>query len=193
MGGNYFGDAGIFLVRTLFELYILLVLLRLLFQLVRADFYNPIAQAVVKATNPLLRPLRRVIKGVGGIDMASVLLMLVLKILELSVMATIQGVGMSFIGVVVLALAGLLQLTLHVFLFAILIQVILSWVAPQAYNPVSSLLLSLTEPLLRPARRLIPTVGGLDFSPIVVLIALQLGSMLIVAPLSDLGATLAQA
>lgn len=193
MGGNYFGNAGTFLVSTVFGLYILLVLLRFLFQLVRADFYNPISQAVVKATNPPLRPLRRVIKGVGGIDMASVLLMVVLKMIELSLVGAIQGVEMSVIGLLVLTLAALLQLTLHVFLFAVLIQVILSWVAPHAYNPVSSLLLSLTEPLLRPARRLIPTVGGLDFSPILVLIALQLTSMLIIAPLRDLGATLAMA
>ncbi len=193
MGGDYFGNAGTFLISTVFGLYILLVLLRFLFQLVRADFYNPISQAVVKLTNPTLRPLRRVIKGVAGIDVASVVLLLVLKLVELSLVAAIQGIGMGFIGLFVLALAALLQMTLHIFLFAVLIQVILSWVAPHAYNPVSSLLLSLTEPLLRPARRLIPAIGGLDFSPIVVLVVLQLSSMLIIAPLRDLGATLAMA
>ncbi len=193
MGGDYFGNAGTFLISTVFGLYILLVLLRFLFQLVRADFYNPISQAVVKLTNPALRPLRRVIKGVAGIDVASVVLLLVLKVTELSLVAALQGIGMGFIGLFVLALAALLQMTLHVFLFAVLIQVILSWVAPRAYNPASSLLLSLTEPLLRPARRLIPALGGLDFSPIVVLVVLQLSSMLIIAPLRDLGATLAMA
>ncbi|MGH8594229.1 MAG: YggT family protein [Gammaproteobacteria bacterium] len=193
MGGDYFGNAGTFLISTVFGLYILLVLLRFLFQLVRADFYNPISQAVVKLTNPALRPLRRVIKGVAGIDVASVVLLLVLKVAELSLVAALQGIGMGFIGLFVLALAALLQMTLHIFLFAVLIQVILSWVAPHAYNPVSSLLLSLTEPLLRPARRLIPAIGGLDFSPIVVLVVLQLSSMLIIAPLRDLGATLAMA
>ncbi len=193
MGGDYFGNAGTFLISTVFGLYILLVLLRFLFQLVRADFYNPISQAVVKLTNPALRPLRRVIKGVAGIDVASVVLLLVLKVAELSLVAALQGIGMGFSGLFVLALAALLQMTLHIFLFAVLIQVILSWVAPHAYNPVSSLLLSLTEPLLRPARRLIPAIGGLDFSPIVVLVVLQLSSMLIIAPLRDLGATLAMA
>ncbi len=193
MSGDYFGNAGTFLISTVFGLYILLVLLRFLFQLVRADFYNPISQAVVKLTNPVLRPLRRAIKGVAGIDVASVVLLLVLKVAELSLVAALQGIGMGFIGLFVLALAALLQMTLHVFLFAVLIQVILSWVAPHAYNPVSSLLLSLTEPLLRPARRLIPAIGGLDFSPIVVLVVLQLSSMLIIAPLRDLGATLAMA
>ncbi|MGH8579441.1 MAG: YggT family protein [Gammaproteobacteria bacterium] len=193
MSGNYLGNAGTFLISTVFGLYILLVLLRFLFQMVRADFYNPISQAVVKLTNPALRPLRRVIKGVAGIDVASVVLLLVLKVAELTLVAALQGVGMGFIGLFVLAVAALLQMTLHVFLFAVLIQVILSWVAPHSYNPASSLLLSLTEPLLRPARRLIPAIGGLDFSPVVVLVVLQLSSMLIIAPLRDLGATLAMA
>ncbi|MGH8657782.1 MAG: YggT family protein [Gammaproteobacteria bacterium] len=193
MSGDYFGNAGTFLISTVFGLYILLVLLRFLFQLVRADFYNPISQAVVKLTNPALRPLRRVIKGVAGIDVASVVLLLMLKVAELSLVAALQGVGMGFIGLFVLAVAALLQMTLHVFLFAVLIQVILSWVAPHAHNPASSLLLSLTDPLLRPARRLIPAIGGLDFSPIVVLVVLQLSSMLIIAPLRDLGASLAMA
>lgn len=190
MSGPYITDAGTFLVSTFFGLYILAVLLRFLFQLVRADFYNPISQFLVKITNPPLRPLRSWVPGIGGVDLPSVVLMLGLKMLEMWLVALIGGYATGFGGLLVLAIAGLLQLVLHVFLFAILIQVILSWFAPGSYNYMTSLLHSLTEPLLHPARRLLPPIAGLDLSPLVVLIILQLLSMLLIAPLRDLGSAL---
>lgn len=183
----YAGNAATFLITTLFGLYLLAVMLRFLFQLTRADFYNPISQFIVRITNPLLLPLRRVIPGVAGIDLASVVLMMLIQTLELSLTYWISGYGPHFAGLIVLAIGKLLSLAVSIFFFSILIQVIISWVNPGAYNPITSLLYSLNEPLLAPARRMIPPLSGLDLSPLVVIIILQLVSYLVVAPISDMG------
>lgn len=185
--GGYFGNAAVFLIQTAFGLYILAVLLRFLLQWVRADFYNPVSQFLVKMTTPLLRPLRRVIPGFGGIDFASVVLMLALQLIELVLVTQLLGQPLSVGGLMVLAVAELLSLLIKVFLFSILIQVILSWVRPGDHSPVSLLLYQLNEPLLAPARRIIPAISGLDLSPILVLVLLQLSLMLLVAPLQDFG------
>lgn len=191
MGGGYLGQAGLFLVETLFGLYILAVLLRFLFQLVRADFYNPISQFLVTVTNPPLRPLRRLIPGLWGIDLAAVVLLVALTVLKLYVLLFLAGQSARPAGVLVLAIADLLDTTIWVFIIALLIRVVLSWVNPGGYNPALGLLHRLTEPLMRPARRLIPPVGGLDLSPIAVFILLYLARLLIVAPVTDLGRMLA--
>jgi len=187
MGSPYVGNAATFLISTLFGLYILVVMLRFLFQIVRADFYNDISQFIVKATNPALRPLRRVVPGLKGLDVAAVLLMLVLKMVELWLVLGIMGHAARPAGLLILSISALLSLAINVFLVSIIIQVVLSWVSPGAYNPVTSLVYSLNEPLLGPARRLIPPIGGLDLSPVAVLILLQLTSMLLVQPISDVG------
>lgn len=186
MPGNYVGNAATFLVETLFGLYILIVMLRFLLQWVRADFYNPVSQFIVKATQPVLGPLRRVVPGVAGVDLAAVVLMFALKFIELWLVMGLLGISPQIAGIAVLCVAELLGLIINVFIFAILIQVIISWVNPGMYNPVMGLLHSLNEPLLAPARRLIPPISGLDLSPIAVIIFLQLISMLGVAPIRDL-------
>ncbi len=190
MGNPYVNDAGTFLIHTIFGLYVLAVMLRVLLQWVRADFYNPVSQFVVKVTAPALRPLRRVIPGFAGIDLAAIVLMVALKLVEWWVVLSLGGVTPAFGGVLFLAIADLVGLLLNVFLVAILIQVVLSWVSPGTYNTVTSLLYKLTEPLLAPARRLLPPISGLDLSPLLVLIALQLVKLLLVAPIRDFGARL---
>lgn len=187
MGNAYVGNAATFLVSTLFGLYILIVMLRLLFQLVRADFYNPVSQFIVKATNPPLRRMRQFIPGFAGVDMAAVVLLLALKMLDLWLRFNILGKSPAFAGLFVLSIAELLSLLLNVFLVSILIQVVMSWVSPGGYNPVVGLLYSLNEPVLGPARRMLPPISGLDLSPIAVLIGIQLLSYLLVAPISDMG------
>ncbi|MCI0591119.1 MAG: YggT family protein [Gammaproteobacteria bacterium] len=191
MTAPYLSNAGTFLVSTLFGLYILAVMLRFLLQCIRADFYNPIAQFLIAITNPPLRPLRRVLPGYGGIDWPSIVLMVALKALEISLIALLAtGHIPQLSGLLVLSFADLMSLLVYVFLIAIIIQVILSWVNPGAYNPATLLLDQLTEPLLAPARRILPPIGGLDLSPILVLIALQLLMMLLIAPLADIGGSL---
>lgn len=186
MPGNYFLSPLEFLISTLFSIYILAVMLRFLLQWVRADFYNPISQFLVKVTNPPLKPLRRVIPGFAGIDWAAVVLMLLLQMAALALVIALRGGGVALGPLVLFSGAELVNLLFNVFIFAILIQVVISWINPGAYNPLTSLLYSLTEPVLRPARRVIPPIGGLDLSPLAAIIALQVLKMLIVPPLRHL-------
>lgn len=186
MGSSYLTNPIVFLLNTVFSLYILAVMLRFLLQWVHADFRNPVAQALVKITNPPLKPMRRFIPGLGGIDLASIVLMLVLQVIALALIAMVLGVQYSPLALLLTAIAELLALLINVFLFSILIQVIISWVNPGAYNPVMAMLYSLNEPILRPARRLIPPLGGLDLSPLVAAVALQLIKMLLIPPIMGL-------
>lgn len=191
MSGSYTGQAGVFLIETLFGLYMLIVMLRFLLQVVRADFYNPLSQFVVKATNPVLIPLRRVIPGLGGIDVSALIVLLVLAVVKMWLIAQLVGASPSLAGLTTSGVAEVVSLALNVFFFSILIQVILSWLNQGGgYNPIVGLLHSLNEPLLRPARRLMPPISGFDLSPIVVMVGIQLANILIVAPLRDAGRAL---
>ncbi|MCG7865912.1 MAG: hypothetical protein B6D70_11405 [gamma proteobacterium symbiont of Stewartia floridana] len=192
MGSSYLTNPLVFLVQTLFGLYILAILLRFLLQVVRADFYNPISQFLVKVTNPPLKPLRRLIPGFGGIDISSLILAWLLKAVELFIVIMIAGQSASLLGPLLLAIPELVELTINIFLFAVLIQVILSWVSPGNYNPAVSLLYSLTGPVMRPAQKLLPPVGGLDLSPMLVMIGLVLLKMLLIPPLQQLTTSLIQ-
>ncbi|HEY5700854.1 MAG TPA: YggT family protein [Gammaproteobacteria bacterium] len=186
MGGSYAVDAATLLIETLFGLYIVIVLLRFLLQLARADFYNPISQFIVKATQPPLKPLRRLIPGFAGLDLAALFLMLVLQSIELWLIFAVRDIAPGFAVIAILSVAELLQLCIYVFLFSIIVQVVLSWLNPDTYNPVTALLYRLNEPLLRPARRLLPPFSGIDLSPLVVIIVLQLASILLVRPIRDI-------
>lgn len=189
MGTNPISQGLVFLVDILLGLYILAVLLRFLFQVVRADFYNSFSQALVTITNPTLAPLRRMIPGLYGIDVAAIVLLLILQCLKNFIIWLIQGVQPKVMGLVVVSAADLLQLTLWVFIMAIFIRVILSWVSPYAarQHPAVGLLNNLTDPLMRPARHMIPPMGGIDLSPIVVFILLYLTIILLVKPLLRFG------
>lgn len=186
MMGDPVNDAGVFLVRTLFGLYILAVMLRFLFQAVRADFYNPLVQFLVTITNPPLLFLRRFVPGYRGLDLAAVVLMLALQVVELLLVLAMLGYSAPFGRVLLMSVAELLGLLINVFFWGVIIQAILSWVNPHPYHPAVSLLRQLTEPLLRPARRLLPPISGLDLSPILVLVGLQLINILVVGPLRGL-------
>ena len=186
MGGSYVGNAATFLIETVFFLYILLVMLRFLLQWTRANFYNPVSQFIVKATQPPLAPLRRIIPGFGGVDLAAAVFMFALKFIELWLIYGLLGITPQVGGLAILTIAELLGLLVNVFIVSILIQVIISWVNPGVSNPLMGLLHSLNEPLLAPARRLIPPISGFDLSPIAVFIFLQLVSILAVAPIRDL-------
>ncbi|MGE0081672.1 MAG: YggT family protein [Thiohalomonadaceae bacterium] len=183
---DYLATPLAFLISTLFQLYILAVLLRFLLQWARANFYNPVSQFLVKITNPALKPLRRFIPGLWGLDLAAVVLMLVLQMLSLALVAALRGFTLGAGSLFLLSVAELVELTIYVFIFAILIQAILSWVNPGRYNPVTDALHSLNEPILRPVRRLVPPVSGFDLSPLVAIIGLQVLLMLIMPPLRDL-------
>ncbi|NBC47203.1 MAG: YggT family protein [Gammaproteobacteria bacterium] len=179
----YFTNPLIFLVKTLFGLFIALVIIRFLLQWVRADFYNPISQFVVKFTSPVLRPLRKVIPGYAGVDFAAIVLAWLLKACELALLSMLMGLGRNPLAALGWALPALVSLVISIFLFAVLIRVILSWVNPDPYNPGVMLLSDVTDPIMRPAQRLLPPMGGIDLSPMVVMIGLVLLQMLLLPPL----------
>ncbi len=192
MESSYLSDAVLYLINTIFSLYILLVALRFLLQMVRADARSPVSQFLLAATNPPLRPLRRIIPGYAGVDWSCIILMLALQAIELFLVCLIGfGVFLALPGLILLSAAELLKLIIYIFMFVIFVQVILSWISPRTYNSVTALVYQLSEPLLQPARRLLPATHGMDFSPILVFILLQLSLMLLVRPLADLGRALA--
>lgn len=191
MGGNYFGQAAVYLIEIIFGLYILALLLRYLLARVRADFYNPISQMLVKVTNPTVKPLRRFIPGYFGIDWPTIVLLFFFQGLEIILVSLVKFGGIPApAGLFVLTFAYLLKLLIYTHLFIVIIQVIISWVNPGAYNPITVILYQLSEPILKPARRLIPPAGGFDWSALVVLIIMQLMIILLVSPLMDLGSRL---
>jgi YggT family protein len=186
MSGSYLTNPIVFLVQTLFGLYITVVVIRFLLQWARADFYNPISQFVVKVTSPVLRPLRQLIPGYGGMDLASLCLAWLLKAVELALLAMLLGLDRSPLAALGWAVPGLIELVINIFLFGVLIRVILSWVNPDPYNPAVALLERLTDPVMRPAQRLLPPIGGIDLSPMLVMIGLVLLQMLLIPPLKAL-------
>ena len=179
-------EALIYIIQTLGSLYLLIVLLRFILQLVRADFYNPLSQFTVKATQPLLKPLRRFIPSIAGLDTASLVLAVLVQLLLMVV--TLSLMGFNPVSVIpqllVWSLIGVTSLFFKVFFFALIVSVILSWVAPGSYNPGAQLVNQLCEPLLAPFRKLLPNLGGLDISPIFAFIALNLVDRFVIGNLA---------
>jgi YggT family protein len=167
-------QALIFVLDTVFMLIIVAFLLRVLLPLIYAGFRNPIGQAVLKVTDPIVLPLRRVLKPAGRLDLASIVALVIVQLAATAVLLGIQGAGsLSLAMIVIVALRSLIDTVLQFFTVCLLVYVVLSWVAPDVRNPVIQLLSRVCEPVLRPVRRLIPPLGGLDLSPLIVLIALQ--------------------
>lgn len=173
--------AAVYVLQTLGSLYLLIVLLRFVLQLVRANFYNPLCQFIVKATQPLLKPLRRIIPSVFGLDMSSLVLAILvqLALMALTLLLTYGTTG-NPLQLFIWSLIGVTALFLKIFFFALIISVILSWVAPGSHNPGAELVNQICEPALAPFRRILPNLGGLDLSPIFAFLALKLIDMLVI-------------
>ncbi|MDC0361782.1 YggT family protein [Halioglobus sp.] len=168
-------DIFVYLVYVFFGLYLMVMLLRFLLQLTRADFYNPISQTLVKLTNPLVIPLRRILPGYGGIDLASLLLALILQMLMIALLVALQtGALLPVLPLVMASLIGLAAYLVKIYFFAILAMIILSWIAQGGNNPALRLLFQLTEPVMAPFRKVLPPMGGLDLSPIFVFILINI-------------------
>ena len=163
----------IYLISTLTDLYVTAILLRLLLQWVRADFYNPLSQFLVKATNPVLVPARRLIPSIGKLDTASVVVMLLLELLQLVLISLLSQTDFGFQFLLLFAVRKLLIALLLTYFVLIIARVITSWVANQSRHPLIPLIYQLTEPVLRPINKLLPKMGGVDLSPLFALIALR--------------------
>ncbi|MDG2047792.1 MAG: YggT family protein [Halioglobus sp.] len=165
----------IYLVQTALSLLLLVMLLRFLLQLVRADFYNPISQFVAKVTNPLVLPLRKVVPSFGSIDLASLLLSVLLQLAGVVSILLLEGVTLPrVLPLLIWSALGVVGLLVNIYFFALLAMIVLSWIAPGSKNPAIYLLYQITEPVMAPVRKILPAMGGLDFSPILVFIAINI-------------------
>jgi len=186
MGSTYLTDPAIFLIDTLSSLYILAVVLRFLLQWCGADYYNPIAQFLVKATHPPLRFLRRFVPPIGKIDTSSIVLALGLQMLTDFSILMLKSFSVSVGALTILSITQLITLLINVFIFSVFARALLSWLNPGTFSAATSILYSLTEPLLGTCRKFIPDLGGVDISPLVVLLFLQLAKMIVLPPLHEL-------
>jgi len=172
MGGNS-ANAFTYLIGTLLDLLITAILLRVLLQWVRADWYNPICQFLVKVTDPLLRPLRRVIPAAGRIDSAAIVLMLLLEFASVWVVSRLGPTPLAVPQVLLFSVTKLLATLLTMYFVLIIVSVLVSWLTPGSRHPVIPLVYQLTEPVLRPIRRYLPPIAGVDLSPLFALIAIR--------------------
>ena len=175
-------QAGMLIINTLVGLYLLLVVLRFLLQLVRADFYNPISQFIVKATNPPLLPLRKIIPGWGGVDISSLVLALLIQAIAIVLILLLNGIQPP-LQVALWAGIGIISLLLKIFFWGLLITVIASWIAPNSYNPALILINQILEPAIKPIRKILPDMGGIDISPIIAFLTIQVLEILLVQSL----------
>jgi YggT family protein len=166
-----------FIVSTIAQLVLLLFLLRFWMPLLRVDFHNPLAQGILRITSPVIVPVRRLLPPIGRVDTATVLVLLVLQTLTIFLLLLLSGRMYDPLAIGIVAVIQLAVQSLQLFFFVVLISVILSWIAPQTYHPVVAMVSSLAEPVLRPFRRLVPLIGGLDISPIFAIILLQAGTI----------------
>lgn len=165
----------ILIISSAVKLFTILVLLRLLLQIAKADFYNPISQFIVKATNPLLKPLRRFIPGFWGFDFPSIVLAIIVQSLGIFLLLLINGNVSSNLAVYLLfGFFNVIQLSLEIIFFIILIMVVISWVTPNSYHPAAMILRQISDAIMTPFRRIIPNMGGLDFSPMLALFIIHI-------------------
>lgn len=172
-------NALVFIVHSIAQLYLLVLLLRLWLPWLGADFRNPLAQAILRLTSPVVVPLRRIVPPIGRLDTATVLVAFIIEYLVLFILVLITQRTAGILDLTITAAVNLVLLSIHLFVFAIFVRVILSWVSQGGYNPAFAILHTLTEPVLRPLRRLVPPLGGLDISPVLAIILLLATTMIL--------------
>jgi YggT family protein len=169
----------VFLINILLDLYIIVLMLRFILQQVGADFYNPVSQFIVKVTAPVLNPARRMIPSVGSIDTATIIVIVLFIIVKIFLVALLSGYTLSLLALLLMGIRDFIALALNIFIFAIIIQAVLSWINPDPYNPVTGVLFSITRPVLQPVRRWIKPIEGLDLSPLFAIIGLMFIKLLV--------------
>ena len=180
-----FANASVFLVQTFFGLYLILVLVRFLMQVSRADYYNPICQVVVRLTDPAIKPFNKVLPRILGIDFATLIVALLIQVVAISLVMLLTGNLIFHPTYIGWALVGLASMILDIYFFALIAMVIASWIAPYSNHPAMSLIIQLTDPICTPARKLLPPMGGLDFSIILVFVVITLiDTFLVIQPLA---------
>jgi len=169
---NALDNAGIFLTKILFGMFVVLLILRLLLSWHRANYHNPVCQLIGKLTNPVIKPLAQWIPNFKRIDTAALVLALVLNLVQWTILVYLQTGHLFPMVIVPIALIDFLTQFCQVLIYSLIFMIIISWLNPGVYNPVSEVLYMITEPILRPIRRLIPPVAGFDISPIPAMIGI---------------------
>ncbi|MEO8465845.1 MAG: YggT family protein [Gammaproteobacteria bacterium] len=175
-------SALIFLIRTIADLYLLMFLLRFILQWVRASYANPLSQLVQRVTSPLVVPARRVLPSVAGLDIPTLVVLIVLEGLVTFLLLAIAHYPLSIPGLLVLIALRLVSLTLWFYSMALFVYVLLSWFGDRGGGPMGSVLAEIVEPLLRPVRRVVPPIAGLDLSPLLVMLVCQAGIIALALP-----------
>lgn len=177
-------DIGSFLITAFADFYLIILLLRLVLQWLNADYYNPISQFVVKLTDPIVKPARKIIPNLAGIDCAAIALLLVIAVLANGLLVWLQYQIMPYIiGLTLYAVIYLLNLAVNLLFYAVLGRVILSWLSPRTYNPAITIIILITEPLLAPIRRKLPPITGIDLSSLLLLLVLQMLNLFVIGRL----------
>lgn len=182
----------LFIIGIIFDSYIFVLLIRLILQKLGAGYHNPIIQFLLKVTNPIIKPFQMIIPGYKGIDYSIIVLVLILEIVELILIVWLKmGLFPGFLGTLIMSIGQLGNKLVNIFFFAAIIAAIMSWVPTLAKGPVAEIVIILSEPIFRPARRFIPVMSGIDLSPLVVIIMLKLISIVIFNPIVAYGARVA--
>ncbi|WP_371373890.1 YggT family protein [Thalassotalea aquiviva] len=171
-------EAVIYLLNFAFGAYVMLLVLRVWLQAVRADFYNPFSQFVVKATNPVVVPFRRFIPGFAGLDIATLLVAFIIACSKYAVLTAVQGAGIDVVSILFIGLLFLIKQAGTLLFMIMLIMALMSWVV-QSPSPVQYVFHQLTEPFLRPIRKILPDLGGIDLSVLVAFLILNVINILI--------------
>lgn len=179
---------GLLLVNAIAGFFIFVVLLRFLLQAMRADFYNPLSQFIVKASNPMLVPARKLIPGFGGYDIAAIAVLLVLELVAMTLSLLIMGWPLPIVNMLLWAVLGMVGLFLKLFFWGLLITVVVSWIAPNSNNPAVDLLKQIIEPAMQPIRKLMPDMGGMDISPIIAFLLINVLEIVLVTMARQTGA-----
>jgi len=180
MPSGYFSNPIIFLIEALFGLYMAIVALRIIMQWAEWEYHNPVVTMIIRATQVPVKFLRRFIPAVGRWDTATIILLLLLAMLKLLLTSLLQAGLPQPVSFILFLLADVFSLFITLFSVSIIVEVILSWLSPQgSYNPITPLITRMNAPILRPIRQLLPAMGGLDLSPLIALLGLQIISMLV--------------
>ncbi|MCH8256991.1 MAG: YggT family protein [Proteobacteria bacterium] len=182
-----FTNAGVYLIQTFFGIYFILIMVRFLMQVARVDFYNPLCQGIVKVTDPAIKPLRRILPTVRGVDFATLTVAFIVQLIAVVLVMLIVG-GYPFLPeYIAWVFLGMFSIIFDIYFFALLVMVISSWIAPYSNHPALSLINQLTEPLCKPARKLLPPMGGIDFSIILVFVFISLiDNFLVIQPMAKM-------
>ncbi|HAU69489.1 MAG TPA: YggT family protein [Gammaproteobacteria bacterium] len=181
---NYAANAATLIIDTIIGLYLYIILVRFWMQWVRADFRNPVGQFVISTTSPFIIPLRKLLPPIGMVDTATLVFALIVAIIKVAALFAVVSSMPSAVNILVFGASEVLRSSIHIFMASVFIMIIASWIASGSYNPIVSVAQQIAHPLMAPAQRLLPNIGGFDLSPILVILFLNLSLVLLVAPIS---------